>query len=183
MSTDWISRARGHDSARTERGARTEHEKARLVPLSASRSSPADPRTLGTLSRCSALGSVRFHGNNVRHWRAAVADRGRPSSPLSRSLAGHSALSPVLLFVRSVQPCRPLVFSPLRLHPQPRLSAAVDRPKLTTGRLTRRVRGCSFAARDCAPFFERPPPLFNSHPCGANADARKGCAARRGRRH
>lgn len=44
-----ICRPREHDSAQTERGARTdnEHEKARLVPLSPSRPLLTDPMTLG----------------------------------------------------------------------------------------------------------------------------------------
>lgn len=62
-----IPRLREHGNARIERGAHTEHEKARVVPLSRPPSAaPWAPMTRGP--RDSPV-SVRFHGNNVRHWR------------------------------------------------------------------------------------------------------------------
>lgn len=145
-----IPRLRKHGNARTERGAHTEHEKARVVPLSRPPSAPRrGPRWLG--GRETPPVSVRFHGNNVRHWRNGLF-------PSQQALPLPSDSPVPLRRCRSPPPAVQIRHRPSWSAAPSSISATATfgrrRPAETdtTGRLL--VRGCSFAARDCAPFFE-----------------------------
>lgn len=140
------------NNARTERGAHTEHEKARLVPLSPS---PRPAAQWRRDSRCSALDSVRFYGNNVRHWRIAVPTA-LPLLPWSVcSFAGCSlslSLSFPLVFP-FVAPIVPLCLPVLGLPPPRFVSSICDRDfrPPSTGRDWRRGGQCAACGGACSP--------------------------------